>query len=294
MKSGMLSAAVAACGLLLAAPVSAQGVKIGVLNHQSGIYADCGQCSFEAAQMAIEDFGGKVLGHPIEVVSADHQNKPDSAPHRAALVRHRRRRHDHRADDLVGGARGPELSKEKKKIDIVAGAATRASPARPARPTASLGLRHLRARGRHRRRDRQGRRRHLVLPHRRLRVRPSLEQDTGDVVKAGGKVLGAVRIRSTAGLLLLPAAGAELKAKIIGLANAGRDTINSIKQAAEFGIVKSGQKLAGLLLTLSEVHGLGLEAAQGLVLTEGFLLGSRRPDPRPRQALLQAHGRCRT
>jgi branched-chain amino acid transport system substrate-binding protein len=100
----------------------------------------------------------------------------------------------------------------------------------------------------------------------------ALEKDTGDLVREkGGKVLGSVRIplnSSDFSSFLLQAQSS--KAKIIGLANAGLDTTNSIKQAAEFGIVRGGQKLAGLLLTLAEVHGLGLEAAQGLVLTEGY------------------------
>jgi branched-chain amino acid transport system substrate-binding protein len=100
----------------------------------------------------------------------------------------------------------------------------------------------------------------------------ALEKDTGDIVKEnGGKVLGSVRVplnSSDFSSFLLQAQSS--KAKVIGLANAGLDTTNSIKQAAEFGIVKGGQKLAALLMTLAEVHGLGLEAAQGLVLTEGF------------------------
>jgi branched-chain amino acid transport system substrate-binding protein len=100
----------------------------------------------------------------------------------------------------------------------------------------------------------------------------ALEKDTTDIVNAnGGKVLGSVRVplnSSDFSSFLLQAQSS--KAKIVGLANAGQDTINSIKQAAEFGIVKQGQKLAGLLITLAEVHGLGLDAAQGLVLTEGF------------------------
>src|SRR5206468_5314670 len=100
----------------------------------------------------------------------------------------------------------------------------------------------------------------------------SLEKDTSDIVTAkGGKVLGSVRIplnSSDFSSFLLQAQSS--KAKVIGLANAGLDTTNSIKQAAEFGIVKAGQKLAGLLMTLAEVNGLGLEAAQGLILTEGF------------------------
>ena len=80
MKSGLLSTAIAAFGLVLAAPASAQGVKIGILNDQSGVYADYGgKWSFEAAKMAVEDFGGNVLGQNIEVISADHQNKPDLA-----------------------------------------------------------------------------------------------------------------------------------------------------------------------------------------------------------------------
>src|SRR6201999_380670 len=100
----------------------------------------------------------------------------------------------------------------------------------------------------------------------------SLEKDTTDIVTAaGGKVLGSVRVPLNSwdfSSFLLQAQSS--KAKVIGLANAGLDTTNSIKQAAEFGIVKQGQKLAGLLVTLAEVNGLGLEAAQGLVLTEGF------------------------
>jgi branched-chain amino acid transport system substrate-binding protein len=100
----------------------------------------------------------------------------------------------------------------------------------------------------------------------------SLEKDTSDIVKAhGGKVLGSVRIplnSSDFSSFLLQAQSS--KAKVVGLANAGLDTTNSIKQAAEFGIVAGGQKLAGLLMTLAEVHGLGLQAAQGLVLTEGY------------------------
>jgi len=122
MKSGFF-AAVAACSLLLTAPASAQGVKIGVLNDQSGVYADYGgKYSVEAAKMAIEDFGGEVLGQNIELVSADHQNKPDLAP----LVRRRGRRHDHRAHDLVGGARGAGAFQGKEEINIVVGAATSA------------------------------------------------------------------------------------------------------------------------------------------------------------------------
>src|ERR1700679_2991018 len=126
MKSGMLPAAVAACAVLLAAPVSAQGVKIGILNDQSGVYADYGgKYSFEAAKMAIEDFGGSVLGQKIEVISADHQNKPDLA---TAIAR---RWYEVEGVDMITelttssvALAVQDLSKQMKKIDIVVGAAT--------------------------------------------------------------------------------------------------------------------------------------------------------------------------
>src|SRR5882724_112057 len=125
MKSGFL-AAVAACSLLLAVPASAQGVKIGILNDQSGVYADYGgKYSVEAAKMAIEDFGGEVLGQKVEMITADHQNKPDLATSIA------RRWYDADNVDMITelttssvALAVQDLSKEKKKIDIVVGAAT--------------------------------------------------------------------------------------------------------------------------------------------------------------------------
>ncbi|MGJ5176170.1 ABC transporter substrate-binding protein [Bradyrhizobium oligotrophicum] len=273
MKSGFLAFA-AAGALLVAAPASAQ-VKIGILNDQSGVYADYGgKYSVEAAKMAIEDFGGEVLGQKVELVTADHQNKPDLASSIA------RRWYDTEGVDMITELTTSsvalaiqDLSKEKKKIDIVVGAATSRITGDACTP---YGF-------------------HWAYDTRALAVGTggalvesggntwffmtadyafgyALEKDTSDIVTSkGGKVLGSVRIplnSSDFSSFLLQAQSS--KAKIIGLANAGLDTTNSIKQAAEFGIVKGGQKLAGLLMTLSEVHGLGLEAAQGLVLTEGF------------------------
>jgi branched-chain amino acid transport system substrate-binding protein len=270
-----LLAAVAASGLLLAVPAAAQGVKIGILNDQSGVYADYGgKASFEAAKMAIEDFGGEVLGQKIDIVTADHQNKPDLATSIA------RRWYEVEGVDMITelttssvALAVQELSKEKKKIDIVVGAATSRITGDACTP---YGF-------------------HWAFDTHALAVGTggalvkaggdtwffmtadyafgySLEKDTSDIVKEnGGKVAGSVRIplnSSDFSSFLLQAQSS--KAKVIGLANAGLDTTNSIKQAAEFGIVKAGQKLAGLLMTLAEVHGLGLEAAQGLVLTEGF------------------------
>jgi branched-chain amino acid transport system substrate-binding protein len=166
-----------------------------------------------------------------------------------------------------------ELSNEKKKIDIVVGAATSRITGDACTP---YGF-------------------HWAFDNRALAVGTggalvkaggdtwffltadyafghALEKDTSEIVThAGGKVVGSVRVplnSSDFSSFLLQAQSS--KAKIVGLANAGQDTTNSIKQAAEFGIFRQGQKLAGLLITLSEVHGLGLDAAQGLVLTEGF------------------------
>src|SRR3954447_3349870 len=126
MKSGLFSAALAACSVLLAGPVAAQGVKIGILNDQSGVYADYGgKYSFEAAKMAIEDFGGSVLGQKIEIISADHQNKPDLG---ASIAR---KWYDVEGVDMITELTTSsvalaiqELSKQEKKIDIVVGAAT--------------------------------------------------------------------------------------------------------------------------------------------------------------------------
>ena len=274
MKSAVL-AAVAAGGLVFAAPASAQGVKIGILNDQSGVYADYGgKWSFEAAKMAIEDFGGEVLGQKIEIVSADHQNKPDLA---SAIAR---RWYDVENVDMITELTTSsvalaihELSKEKKKIDIVVGAATSRLTGDACQP---YGFHwaydtHALAFGTGGSLVEAGGDSWFFMTAD-YAFGYALEKDTSDFVKAkGGKVVGSVRIPlNTADFSSFLLQAQSSKAKIIGLANAGLDTTNSIKQAAEFGIVKSGQKLAGLLLTLAEVHGLGLDAAQGLVLTEGY------------------------
>jgi branched-chain amino acid transport system substrate-binding protein len=274
MKSIRL-AAVAIGGLLIAAPVSAQGVKIGILNDQSGVYADYGgKYSVEAARMAIEDFGGTVLGEKIEMITADHQNKPDLATSIA------RRWYDVEKVDMITelttssvALAVQELSKEKKKIDIVVGAATSRITGDACTP---YGFHwafdtHALAVGTGGALVKAGGDSWFFLTAD-YAFGYALEKDTSEIVTAsGGKVVGSVRIplnSSDFSSFLLQAQSS--KAKVIGLANAGLDTTNSIKQAAEFGIVNGGQKLAGLLMTLAEVHGLGLQAAQGLVLTEGF------------------------
>jgi branched-chain amino acid transport system substrate-binding protein len=274
MKSGLL-ALFAAGAALLAAPASAQGVKIGILNDQSGVYADYGgKYSVEAAKMAIEDFGGEALGQKIELVTADHQNKPDLA---TAIAR---RWYDTEGVDMITelttssvALAVQDLSKEKKKIDIVVGAATSRLTGDACTP---YGFHwafdtHALAVGTGGALVQAGGDTWFFLTAD-YAFGYSLEKDTTDIVTAkGGKVLGSVRVplnSSDFSSFLLQAQSS--KAKIVGLANAGLDTSNSIKQAAEFGIVKGGQKLAALLMVISDVHGLGLEAAQGLVLTEGY------------------------
>jgi branched-chain amino acid transport system substrate-binding protein len=296
MRTKLLPAAVAACGLLVAIPASAQGVKIGILNDQSGVYADYGgKASFEAAKMAIEEFGGQVLGQKIEIVTADHQNKPDLATSIA------RRWYEVEGVDMITelttssvALAVQQLSNEKKKIDIVVGAATSRITGDACTP---YGFHwafdtHALAVGTGGALARAGGDTWFFMTAD-YAFGYSLEKDTSDIVRDnGGKVLGSVRIplnSSDFSSFLLQAQSS--KAKIIGLANAGLDTTNSIKQAAEFGIVKGGQKLAGLLMTLAEVHGLGLEAAQGLVLTEGFYWDQNDKTREFSQAFLKRTGR---
>src|SRR6202161_3711513 len=197
MKFGILPAAVGACGLLLAAPASAQGVKIGILNDQSGVYADYGgKFSFEAAKMAVEDFGGEVLGQKIEITTADHQNKPDLATSIA------RRWFEVENVDMITelttssvALAVQELSKEKKKIDIVIGAA-------PSRITGDACTQygfhwafdtHALAVGTGGALTKAGGDTWFFLTAD-YAFGYSLEKDTGDIVTAnGGKVLGSGR-----------------------------------------------------------------------------------------------------
>lgn len=275
MKLKTLSATLAVTMLAFSVPAAAQGVKIGILNDQSGVYADFGgKWSIQAAQMAIEDFGGELLGHKIELVSADHQNKPDLA---ATIAR---RWYDTEGVDMITelttssvALAVQQLSAEKKKIDIVVGAASSAITGAQCTPYGfhwaydthalanSTGGALVKTGG-----DTWF---FITVDY---AFGHALEKDTSEIIKEnGGKVLGSVRYplnSSDYSSFLLQAQSS--KAKIVGLANAGNDTINAIKQAAEFGIVAGGQRLAALLMTAAEVHGLGLKAAQGLVLTESY------------------------
>lgn len=250
-------------------------VKIGILNDQSGVYADFGgKSSVEAAKMAVEDFGGKVLGVPIEIVDADHQNKADIASNIA------RQWYDTEQVDAIMELTTSSvalavqaLAKEKKKIDIVTGAATTDLTGKACSP---YGFHwaydtHALAVGTGGALVKQGGDSWFFLTAD-YAFGYSLEQQTSEFVKAnGGTIAGSVRHPLSSqdfSSFLLQAQSSG--AKVIGLANAGLDTANAIKQAAEFGITQGGQHLAALLFTLAEVHGLGLEAAQGLTLTEGY------------------------
>jgi branched-chain amino acid transport system substrate-binding protein len=261
--------------LTAAAQMTGNVVKIGILNDQSGLYTDLGgPGSVTAAKMAAEDFGGKVNGVPIEVISADHQNKPDIGSGIATKW------FDVDGVDVIVDVPNSgvalaiaKLTADKNKVFIDSGAATSDLTGKACTPntvhwtydTWSL------ANGTGKEVVRAGGKTWFFLTAD-YAFGKALERDTRAVVEAnGGQVLGAVLHplnTSDFSSFLLQAQAS--KANIIGLANAGGDTINSIKAAAEFGIVDKGQKLAGLLVFLSDVHSLGLKTAQGLQLTNSF------------------------
>lgn len=275
MRGLIVSAVFIGSAGVAGAQVSDDVVRIGILNDQSGVYADFGgKSSYEAARMAAEDFGGTVLGATIEVVTADHQNKADIASNIA------RQWYDTEAVDsimeLTSSAVGlavQGLSREAKKITINTGAATTELTGAQCSP---YGFHwaydtHMLAVGTGGALVDQGGDSWYFLTAD-YAFGYSLEENTSRLVtEKGGEVLGSVRhplATTDYSSFLLQAQSSG--AKVIGLANAGMDTQNAIKQAAEFGITASGQKLAALLFTLAEVHGLGLETAQGLNLTESF------------------------
>ena len=279
MKLKLMSAIVAGA-FALAAPVVAQQkvsdgvVKIGVLTDMSGLYSDLGgQGSVVAAQMAIDDFGKTVLGAKIELVSADHQNNAETGANR--MREWFDRQQVDMVTDLLNSAVGIATSKvanEKKRLAINVGAASTRITNEDCNPYTihyaydTFAL----ANGTGKAIVKTGGDSWFFLTAD-YAFGHSLEADTSNVVKAsGGKIVGQVRHPLNAAdfsSFLLQAQSS--KAKIIGLANAGGDTINSIKAANEFGITKN-QSLAGLLVFITDVHSLGLNVAQGMLLTDGF------------------------
>ncbi|MEW5727661.1 MAG: ABC transporter substrate-binding protein [Pseudomonadota bacterium] len=257
------------------AQYSGDKVRIGVLTDLSGTYSDlAGQGSVVAAQMAVEDFGGKVGGVPVEVVSADHQNKADIASSIA------RKWYDAEGVDAIfdlvttaAAVAVREVANSKGKIDINSGAASTVLTNDKCSPTGfhwTYDTAAL-ANGTGNAVVKNGGDSWYFLTAD-YAFGHDLQAQTERVVKAqGGKVLGAVRHpfpNADFSSFLLQAQGSG--AKIIGLANAGSDTINAIKQAREFGITQAGQQLAGLLVFISDVHSLGLDTAQDMLLTTGF------------------------
>jgi branched-chain amino acid transport system substrate-binding protein len=282
MKRKLLSVAIASA-LAFGMPISQaqQGklsgdvVKIGVLSDMSGVYADYGgPGAVAAARLAVQDFGGKIFGKNIEVVSADHQNKPDIAKN-VTQQWFDRDGVDMTVENLNSAVAltVQALGKEKNKITIVTGAATSRLTNEDCAP--NTGIHYLmdtialsNVVGKAIVKDGGDSWFFLTADY---AFGHSLEKDTGEVVRAaGGRVAGAVRHPLATGdfsSFLLQAQSS--RAKVVGLANAGGDTVNSIKAAAEFGLTKN-QNLAALLMLVTDVHALGLNTAQGLYLTEGW------------------------
>jgi branched-chain amino acid transport system substrate-binding protein len=257
------------------AQISGNVIKIGVMNDMSGLYADIGgPGSVIAARMAVEDFGAAKKGMKVEVLAADHQNKPDVGSTLA------RQWYDVDGVDVIVDVPTSsvalavsQVTRDKGKALLNTGAASSDLTGKACSPNTIHWLYDtwMLANGTGNAVVKTGGDTWFFLTSD-YAFGHALERDTAEVVKkSGGKVLGAVRhplnTQDFSSFLLQAQAS---KAKVIGLANAGGDTINSIKQAAEFGIVQGGQSLAGLLVFLTDVHGLGLKTAQGLVLTESW------------------------
>ena len=248
-------------------------LKIGLLGGLSGVYADVALGQVEAMQLAVEDAGGKVLGRPIEIVSADHQNKPDVA---ASIAR---RWYDEGVKMISGldtssvGLAVRKVAQEKGQIDLNVGSATADLTGPACSPTGAhwvydtYALAHVTGDALVKN---GGETWFFVTAD--YAFGKSMEDEATKVIKAaGGKVLGDVRHPlSTQDFSSFMLQAQASKAKIIGLANAGMDTVNAIKQAGEFGLVQGGQRVAALLIFESDVQSLGLKTAQGLVLTTAF------------------------
>jgi branched-chain amino acid transport system substrate-binding protein len=250
-------------------------LKLGLLLEMSGPYADIGgQGSVTAARMAVEDFGGTVLGRPIEVVFADHQNKADLAGSLA-----RQWFDDQGVETILDvAASGPalavnEIAKQRSKILILNGPAARRLTNEDCGPhTVHYTYdNYALARGTGEATVKAGYDSWFFITADNVFGKDLETITSAFVAKNGGKVVGSVRVPLNVAdfsSYLLQAQSSQ--AKVIGLANSGADTINAIKQGAEFGVGKSGQKLVALLAYITDVNSMGLEAAQGLLLTEAF------------------------
>jgi branched-chain amino acid transport system substrate-binding protein len=280
MRKGLV-AAIAAVSLLGAlgtarAQVSDDVVKIGVLDDMSGPYADIqGPGDVVAVKMAVEDFGSKVNGKPIEVVSADLQNKVDVG---SAIAR---RWYDvDKVDAILGLGNSAValavqgIAQEKNKVAITTAAGSTELTGKSCSPNGIHWVydTYALAKGTAMAMMKQGGANSWFFLTADYAFGHALEQDTASVVKKnGGTVLGSVRAplnTSDFSSFLLQAQAS--KAQVIGLANAGADADNAIKAASDFGITAGGQKLAGLLVLITDIHSLGLNTAQGLLFTEAY------------------------
>jgi branched-chain amino acid transport system substrate-binding protein len=275
MKIAGVALFAAAVFIGTAAQAEDLAVKIGVMSDMSGLYADLGgPGSVAAAKLAIEDFNPAAHGLKVEMVTGDMQNKPDVGSNLA------RQWYDVDHVDMIVDVPNSgvalavnEVAREKNKVFLVSGAASSDLTG----PKCSPDTIHwtydtwMLANGTGKALVKTGGDTWFFITAD-YAFGHALERDTTAVVTAnGGKVLGSVSVplnNADFSSFLLQAQAS--KAKVIGLANAGGDTINSIKQGAEFGITSGGQQFAGLLVFVSDVNSLGLKTAQGLVLTETF------------------------
>lgn len=275
IKPLVLASLLAAASLAATAQVSDNTVRIGVLTDLSGVYSDiAGQGAIVATKLAIEDFiAQEKPGFKVEMVSADHQNKGDIAANKAREWFERDKVDI--ATELVTTSVAlavQKIAKEKDRLILVSGAgSTRLTNEDCNDVTVHWTYdTYALANGTAKAVTQQGGKKWFFLTAD-YAFGHSLEKDASEVVKAsGGEVLGSVRhpfpgSDFSSYLLKAQSSGAQ----IIGLANAGGDTINAVKQAAEFGITPK-QSLAGLLIFISDIHSLGLKATQGMYLTEGF------------------------
>ena len=257
------------------AQISDNIIKIGVLSDMSSLYTDlAGAGSVVAAHMAVEDSGIEKRGFKVEYVSADHQNKPDVG---SAIAR---QWYDTDKVDVIVDVPNSgvalavnQITKDKGKAFLNSGAASSDLTGKACSPNTVHWTYDtwMLANGTGTAIVKTGGDSWFFLTAD-YAFGHALERDTAAVVtKNGGKVVGSVKVPlNTQDFSSYLLQAQSSKAKIIGLANAGGDTTNSIKQAAEFGIVKAGQSLAGLLVFITDIHALGLNTAQGLTFTETF------------------------
>lgn len=271
------------CGSV-AAQYSGNIIRIGVLTDKSGVYSDAGgEGSVMAARMAVEEFGGKVNGIPVEIVSADHQNKPDVG---SALAR---AWFDKEGVDAIAdlptssvALAVQEVAREKGRITLISGAAATTLTGKACSPTGFMWTydTHAFSVGTARAVLEEGGKSWFFVSAD-YAFGHAMEKDAALEIEArGGKVVGRIRHPLNASdfsSFLLQAQAS--RAQVIGLANAGGDTINSIKQAAEFNITGTGQRVVPMVVFINDVHSLGLKYAQGLTFTAAFYW-DRTPETR--------------